>query len=142
MEGPAALQAHLEREAASFANVTGEHIADALRGLIDEVDRGAVTGELAEYLAATFRDAVRTGIWGWFDDDLAFARGWGFDLGAIGVPVTIWQGAHDRMVPFDHGRWLASHVAGVHAELLPDEGHLSLAITRLGDIVDRLLAGA
>jgi pimeloyl-ACP methyl ester carboxylesterase len=142
MDGPAALQPYLERAAASLADVTGEQVAEALGGLIDEVDRGALSGEFAEYLAVSFRDAVRTGLWGWFDDDLAFTRGWGFDLRALGVPVTIWQGAHDRIVPFDHGRWLARHVAGARAELLPGEGHLSLAISRLGDIVDRLLTEA
>jgi hypothetical protein len=29
-------------------------------------------------------------------------------------------------VPFDHGRWLAAHVAGAQVHLEPDEGHLSL----------------
>ena len=42
------------------------------------MDRGALTDAFAEFIAESMRDAVRTGIWGWFDDDLAFARDWGF----------------------------------------------------------------
>jgi pimeloyl-ACP methyl ester carboxylesterase len=140
VEGEDALRPYLEREAEVFGAVSGEQVAAALGGLVDEVDRAALSGPYADLIAAQCREALRTGIWGWLDDDLAFARAWGVPLDAVRVPVTIWQGAHDRMVPFEHGRWLADHVAGARAELLPDEGHLSLEVTRLGDIVDRLVA--
>jgi pimeloyl-ACP methyl ester carboxylesterase len=43
------------------------------------------------------------------------------------VPVAIWQGAKDRMVPFSHGQWLAAHVPGARAHLDEGEGHISLA---------------
>ena len=54
--------------------------------------------------------------------------------------MTIWQGGQDRMVPFDHGRWLADHVAGAKAQLLPDEGHLSLTVGAYDRVLDDLLA--
>ena len=81
------------------------------------------------------------GIAGWRDDDLAFIADWGFDLTAVQTPVTIWQGAEDRMVPFAHGRWLASHVAGADEQLRPTEGHLSLMLDKFGEIVTDLAAG-
>jgi pimeloyl-ACP methyl ester carboxylesterase len=61
-------------------------------------------------------------------------------FGAIVAPVAIWQGGEDRMVPFDHGRWLAGHLPGAVAHLHPEEGHLSLAVTRIGHIVEDLLS--
>ena len=73
------------------------------------------------------RRSLSNGIAGWLDDDLAFVRPWGFDLGAIAVPVAVWQGAHDLMVPFSHGQWLAAHIPGATAYLFEDEGHISIA---------------
>ena len=60
-------------------------------------------------------------------------KSWGFDVSAITVPVAVWQGDEDLMVPAAHGRGLAGHVAGPvgHLEanglhprrLLTDGGH-------------------
>ncbi len=142
LAGPAELQAYLEHEASAFGVVTGEQVAEALGGLVSEVDRAALTGDFAEYLATSFRRAVANGIWGWFDDDLAFVRPWGFELDGIRVPVTVWQGGEDRMVPSAHGEWLAAHLPGAKAMLLPAEGHLSIAVAKFGEIVDGLLESA
>ena len=57
-----------------------------------------------------FRGAVENGVAGWRDDDLAFARDWGFELSSITVPVAVWQGRQDRMVPYAHGEWLAAEI--------------------------------
>jgi pimeloyl-ACP methyl ester carboxylesterase len=124
----AELEALLSGWAPEFAAVTGEQIAAALGDLVDEVDRRALTGEFAAMEAAAVRQALSTGIAGWLDDDLAFVKPWGFALDAITVPTHVWQGAHDRMVPFAHGQWLAARIPGAQAHLFEDEGHISLAL--------------
>ena len=90
-------------------------------------------------MAAVLRRAVSTGVAGWRDDDLAFTRDWGFDISTIGVPVAVWQGGRDLMVPPDHGRWLAERIPDVRDHLLPAEGHLSLAVGALDRIVADLV---
>jgi len=110
-----------------FTEVTAASVVEGLAGLLSEVDKQAMTGQLAEEMAATFRRTMAAGIAGWRDDDLAFVKDWGFALTDITVPVSVWQGQQDRMVPFAHGQWLAATIPGARAHLLPDEGHISLA---------------
>jgi len=138
----AELEAFLESFAGQLATVTADDLAASLGGLVDEVDRAALTGELADVLARMFHRAVASGIGGWLDDDLAFVRDWGFDLSSIRVPVAIWQGAQDRMVPFAHGRWLARRVPGATVHLHEDEGHISLAqqLPRILEELERIQA--
>ena len=76
---------------ASLAEITGEQVAVAFGDLVSAVDVAALTGDFAAYVAASFRQALANGIWGWLDDDLAFTRPWGFDLASINVPVVVWQ---------------------------------------------------
>jgi pimeloyl-ACP methyl ester carboxylesterase len=138
--GEPELQALLEGVAPSFATVTGDAVAASLGSLVSDVDRAAVSGEAAAWMAEIFRESVRNGIWGWHDDELALVRPWGFDLGSIRCPVAIWQGAQDRMTPFAHGEWLVSHIGGAHPRLRADHGHLSLGVDSFGLILDDLLA--
>jgi pimeloyl-ACP methyl ester carboxylesterase len=129
-----------ERDWPTWREVTGADIAEAFGGLIDHVDRGSLTGEFAEAVAAGTREGLRESYWGWVDDDWAFTRPWGFDLAAITVPVHIWQGGHDKMVPFGHGAWMAAHCGGACAHLDPEEGHLTLAVDRFPQILEELIS--
>ncbi|HUJ06883.1 MAG TPA: alpha/beta hydrolase [Streptosporangiaceae bacterium] len=136
--GEAELTALLSAAAEVMAAVTGEQVAAELGGLVTAADRNALTGEFADYLAALFRSALSTGIAGWRDDDLAFTADWGFDPGQITVPVAVWQGDQDAMVPFAHGQWLADRIPGARAHLLSGDGHLTLILRHFGAILDDL----
>jgi pimeloyl-ACP methyl ester carboxylesterase len=141
--GEAVLTQFLDSAAATLGTVTGADVAQALGGLVIAADQAALTGEFADYVAAALRASMNTGIAGWRDDDLAFVRDWGFPLGGAqdhsAAPVSIWQGDQDKMVPFAHGQWLAAHIPGARAHLLPGEGHLSLTVSSLDRILDDLL---
>jgi pimeloyl-ACP methyl ester carboxylesterase len=136
--GEAALTAYCEQEAKIFSTVTGGEVAAALRGLLSDVDKEALTDSFADVVAESFRRALASGVAGWRDDDLAFVRPWGFELSAIAVPVAVWQGRQDLMVPFAHGRWLADHVPTARPRLYDDEGHVSL-LAQMPRIIDDLL---
>lgn len=82
---------------------------------------------------------LEQGFDGWIDDDLAFAKPWGFDLASIRVPVHIWQVELDRLVPWSHGRWLADHIPGARFTLASGQGHFSLGVDNQDQILDDLL---
>ena len=121
-----------------MAALTAAQVADDLGGLASAADRAALTGEFAQYMADSTRAALSSGIAGWRDDDLAFVRDWGFSLDQVRVPLSVWQGDQDAMVPFRHGKWLAARLPDVRAHLLPGEGHLTLVQARIGDILGEL----
>jgi pimeloyl-ACP methyl ester carboxylesterase len=139
LRGADALTPYLEKEAEPLRDITGEQIAAALGGLIADADAGVITGEFADELAANTRAALRNGVAGWRDDDLAFAANWGFSLDALAGRVAIWQGDADLMVPFAHGRWLAAHIPGARVHLEPGAGHLTMTVTATDRILDDLL---
>jgi pimeloyl-ACP methyl ester carboxylesterase/RimJ/RimL family protein N-acetyltransferase len=142
LAGEADLTRFLEAAAGMLRDIAAAEVAEGLGGLVSDVDQAVITGEFADYLAASFRAALTSGIAGWRDDDLAFARDWGISLEALGhaTPVAIWQGDQDRMVPSAHGDWLATNIPLARARLRPDEGHLTLVVKRFGEILDDLLA--
>jgi pimeloyl-ACP methyl ester carboxylesterase len=137
--GAQALTPFLEKEAAALRDITGDQIVAALGGLISGADAGVLTGEFAADLAKGLSGAVRNGIAGWRDDDLAFVADWGFGLDALGGRAAVWQGDQDNMVPFAHGQWLAAHIPGARVHLEPGAGHLTMTVTAIGRILDDLL---
>ena len=134
MQGREPLEPFLRDEAAGLTAATPEQLREAAGPHLSDVDAAALTGELAAHLHATITGGLAPGIAGWADDDLAFVKPWGFDVGAITVPVAVWQGEQDLMVPAAHGRWLSTHVAGAEANLPQQEGHLTLFANRIGEI--------
>ena len=128
LAGPTALAEFLNAAADSgLREVTGEQVVDALRNLLPEGDQRVLSGTAGEQMAESIRWSLSTGIWGWLDDDLAFTRPWGFELASISVPVQVWQGSADLMVPASHGPWLADRIPGCSRHLVAGEGHFSIA---------------
>jgi pimeloyl-ACP methyl ester carboxylesterase len=138
--GETDLRPYLEAQRAELVGVDADQLAAGMAALLPEVDLAAMTDEAGEDLVASFGEALREGIDGWVDDDLAFVTPWGFPAAAIKSPVTLWQGDADLMVPFAHGRWLADTIPGVDANLLAGEGHISIAVGEPDRLLDALLA--
>lgn len=141
LRSEADLAAYLVPFREKILGVTGPQVAAMFGDLVDDVDRAAITGAYAEYVADQMREGQRESFAGWLDDDIAFTQPWGFDLASIEGQVHVWQGAHDRMVPFAHGEWLVAHLPPACAHLHAEHGHMSLAVGAFPEIVDALVDG-
>ena len=105
-------------------------------GLLSSVDKAAVTGTFAEELAISFRGAVENGVAGWRDDDLAFARDWGFEpLRHHGARSPSGRAVRTAWFRTPHGEWLVAEIPTAQAHLFEDEGHVSLIAQ-----IDKILA--
>lgn len=123
-EGP--LRDWMNANAVGMQHVTGAGLREAFGGLIGKTDKEVLAGDFAEDMATEMCRALSHGFDGWIDDDLAFVQEWGFNLGAIDVPVHLWQGDDDFMVPHSHSHWLASKIPTAELNFLPGQGHISL----------------
>ena len=142
IEGEDALRPLLGELRGHLQDATVEVIISSLQTLLPDVDRAALTDEFGQDMVANFHEALRTGVDGWLDDDLAFTRPWGFDLKEISAPTAIWQGSADLMVPFAHGQWFAAHLPGATVHLEKGEGHLSVGIGAIDRMLDELIRAA
>jgi pimeloyl-ACP methyl ester carboxylesterase len=138
LQGEEALRPFVMKDRAGIIDAKPEGIIETLATLLPEVDRGILRGDAGLDIIRGLQGGVIE-VDGWIDDDLAFARDWGFDPRKLSVPAYIWQGSADLMVPFHHAQWLASNVPGVVSHLLDGEGHFSVLVGRFGAMVDELL---
>lgn len=136
------LRAFLDEAGAELRDVTAAGVVDSLDTLLPDVDRALLTDEFAEDLAASFREAVRVGVDGWFDDDIAFLHPWGFSLEEVRVPTSLWHGTEDLMVPVAHGRYMATRIPGVAAHVEDGGGHLSILLGAMDRMLDELIERA
>ncbi len=120
---------------------TTHNIVEMFAGLLSEPDRAALADDEAREL---FVEGVRYGFvkgWrGYFDDNVALMAPWGFDVGGIVVPVHLFYGDEDLMVPARHGMWLAEHVATAIVAHHPKEGHMSIFMNHLDEVASALSA--
>ena len=130
---PAAARAKLDQEWEQRRYVSGNDLAHGLESVLSPADAAVLTEEMADYLAYSAREALAPGCQGWWDDSRATMAPWGFELASISVPVLLLHGRQDWFVPVSHGEWLAAHIPGVTAQILPDDGHLTL-VNRIGEV--------
>lgn len=127
LKGGDALREHLES-------------ADFDPEIFTERDHRILEGDWA-WLGEMAAAGVETGIDGAVYDNLSFVGPWGFDVADVEVPVLVVQGTDDRIVPAQHGRWLASTLP--HAEHWEREGEGHLSVLSSGrDILAWLTARA
>ena len=142
LRGEDALRPYLMKHRENMIAATVEEMIDELASLLPPVDRAVLTGDVGADILAGLQGGVES-VDGWLDDDLAFTRPWGFELGTLaerGVATYIWQGTADLMVPAAHGEWLAAAMPKAVFHLEEGEGHLSVSVGAFSRMLDELVA--
>jgi pimeloyl-ACP methyl ester carboxylesterase len=138
-EGGPAYEAYMEATCAFMAEVDKDNVIGMMAGLLPDADREVLEDDHDRELFAT---GIRYGFvhdWrGYFDDNVAFLLPWGFDPTTIDVPVVLYFGDADLMVPPTHGSWLSKNVPNAVARRHAPEGHLSIFLRHLDEIASDL----
>ena len=136
-EGGPEYEAHMREAGELFSTATRENVIELFGGLVSEADKASMAADDArELMADAFRHAFVSGWRGFYDDDQAFMVDWGFDPTTISVPVAVWFGDQDLMVPPAHGQWLARSLPTATSHHYPDEGHMSLILNHFDELSD------
>jgi pimeloyl-ACP methyl ester carboxylesterase len=90
--------------------------------------------DLGKQFMAIVEESFRNGTVGATAEIRLLGKPWGFRLEDITIPVYLWQGTEDRLVPESMGRYLADAIPGCKATFVEGEGHL-LVLKRTEEII-------
>lgn len=94
-----------------------------------------------ENLLVQLQEAYRQGSTGAYCDIRLVGRDWGLDLNTVKVPVFLWHGVADDLVPVSTAHGLANLIPGCEAHFIPNAGHLLLGNTEVASqMAGRMLA--
>ena len=104
-------------------------------------DAGALRDSAAfEACFESQRRAWRASVEGILADAEIFARPWEFRLEEVRVPVRLWHGKKDRAFSVAVAREVASRLPNCTARYMDDEGHYSLPIRHIREILADLIS--
>lgn len=89
--------------------------------------------------AGAFREGLRQGGRGVALDLTLYAQPWEIAVESMRVPCHLWHGEQDTTVPVAMGKRLAAAIPGCRARFYPDEGHFSLPVRRMEEILAALV---
>jgi pimeloyl-ACP methyl ester carboxylesterase len=122
--------------AAFFFRNYPERMLSILSAKVAEPDKIALKNtELINVLSASFREAFRSSLMWPASDVVLYSRPWGFLLKDINIAVHLWHGEKDWIVPPEIGRYMAQAIPDCRATFYPDEGHFSLILNRIEEIL-------
>jgi pimeloyl-ACP methyl ester carboxylesterase len=113
------------------------HNPSQLEKLLDSVDLASALPDeetkvlqtvpgLAEMLVDGYREGTRQGWQGAVADYRSIASPWGFALTDITVPLSLWHGDRDHLVPAHHAEYVASQVRSAELQIIKGDGHLAM----------------
>jgi pimeloyl-ACP methyl ester carboxylesterase len=113
----------------------------SLARVLPPEDKAVVEAMSPAEAAAGLKDATRHGPGGVVDDYATLADDWGFAPADVALPVTVFEGTADTLLPRAHATALAEQLPAGRLELVEGAGHFLLH-THLGRVLDALTDGA
>jgi len=120
IEGGTTLLSSMIKGHAAFFVDEAEHSSPA------EDQQVLSTPWVRQSIIETLSEAARSGPHGYDDDLRILTSPWGFLPEKIRVPVHLWHGDVDSVIPLPHARYLATVIPGATLKICPGEAHMLL----------------
>src|ERR1700691_241461 len=141
VEGGPVYEASMATYGEAFATATKDNVVELFGGLLSDPDKAVFEPEAArEAFVESLHQGFESGWRGFFDDHQAMIKQWGFAPTTITVPVAVWFGDHDMMVPRTHGEWLVKSLPTATKYFFPGDGHVSLVVNHQDELSSQLKA--
>jgi pimeloyl-ACP methyl ester carboxylesterase len=88
----------------------------------------------------SMQECFRQGLAGSLQDLRVFRQPWRLRLADIAQPVHVWHGTRDRVVPLSHSQHYHAHLPHADLAIVAGEGHFSLPLNHIHDILDKAVA--
>jgi pimeloyl-ACP methyl ester carboxylesterase len=102
-----------------------------------QLERPEVRAAIARYTEESFRQGARGPAY----EGGIYSRPWGFEPEQIVFDrVDLWHGDQDRSVPVSMGRAMARRIPNVRAIFYRNDGHLSIALNHMDEILETMIS--
>lgn len=98
------------------------------------------TSTVREGFLLTVSESLRQGAKALVAEGGIYAQPWGFRLEEIRMPVSVWHGDADRNAPVMMGHQTAAVIPGCKTHFVHGEGHFSLAVHHMAEILQEIAA--
>ena len=96
--------------------------------------------EAKQNYITNFLESHRSGTRGAVWDMALISRPWGLRLQDVSMKIHLWHGGADTAAPPVMGRYIANAIPNCQAKFYPGEGHLSLFINHMEEILSALVS--
>ncbi|MBX3041829.1 MAG: alpha/beta hydrolase [Bdellovibrionaceae bacterium] len=132
----------LKRFLEKVANAQGEKRPPFFDWLMptSKADQNSLRGaEMKSALRLGLLEAVRQDSRGPLLDAAAFVKPWPAERGSYQGPISLWHGEEDRMIPTAVAKVMQKRLDPCSLHLVPGEGHYSLPLRKMGQILRETL---
>lgn len=130
----------LLRRTARERRLHPERAFTKLLDTLPDVDRKALSRpEVKEKAQLASTDSFHSGVKGHSWEMRLFGKQWGFQMAEIDIPVSLWHGLDDESIFPLTGEMQAKALPHCNAKFLSNEGHYSLYINHIGEILQDML---